>query len=129
MFQKLRIRAFSWYHTKVSLVPPPNATEQELELYRLIDKHEELRRNNRLLKLALKYDLDLTGHPEIFENEQRGHLTPHGRATLRSLIHEEKERRFENVARWVKLLAPLIGTLAGLLGVLTGLAAVLQHKK
>ena len=58
---------------------------------------------------------------------QLTYLTPRGRSHLRKLIDEEKARRFEANARWIKLLLPLVAALAALVGALTGL--VLAFRK
>ena len=56
-------------------------------------------------------------------------FTPKGRAYVRKLIDEEKERRFNVKTLWVtKLIIPIASLLIGIIGALTGLVAVL-HKK
>lgn len=55
-------------------------------------------------------------------------FTPKGRAHVRRLIDEEKERRFNVKTLWLtKLIIPLASLLIGILGALTGLVAVWRH--
>jgi len=129
MFDNLRFNAWIWYYRKFRKLDRAKASKEEIEFYELLERNTRLQINKPLLKLTLKYVLDLTEHAYIFENETSPYLSTKGRSILRRLIHEEKERRFENAARWVKLLAPLIASIAGILGIITGLVAVLQHKK
>lgn len=101
------------------------------ESERLTNENIQLARLIHLLEDCNEYDIDLSGYDDIWERDERGHqhLNAKGRATARKLLHDEKELRFENTARWVKLLVPIITGIAGLLGIITGLVAVLQHKK
>jgi hypothetical protein len=57
-------------------------------------------------------------------------FSPKGRAHVRKLIDDEKERRFGVKTRWVtRLILPLLAALVGIIGAITGLVAVMQHKK
>jgi hypothetical protein len=124
MFDNLRDRLWVWYHTTISIPGRPPTNEEEAQIYELLREHGQAKMNNRLLRLAFKYDLDLSEHLDVFGPSSSARLTPRSRTIIRKLVHEEKERRFENAARWVKLFAPLITAIAGLLGILIGLVAV-----
>ncbi|SRR5258708_2221601 len=93
--------------------------------------------DQRIRQKAQELDIAM---PLVTQNEmwQRGedqslYLSPQGRFYLRKLIDEEKARRFEVWAKWVKLLTPIIlgflTALVGIIGAITGLVAVLRHTK
>jgi hypothetical protein len=128
MFDRLAFEVWLFYHRKFRPLKRANATPEEIKFYKLLTDHTLLRMNKHLLRQALKYDIDLTDDPSIFQHEEAHNLTIHGRSVIRRRVHEEKERRFEAVARWVKLFAPLIASLTGLLGIITGLVAVIHRK-
>ena len=87
--------------------------------------------SNRLLEQATEYDIET---PPISEEEfwqythdgEYYYLSVAGRALVRRLIHTERERSFEEWARWARTFAPIIAAIAGLVGVLIGLASVLK---
>jgi hypothetical protein len=134
-----QIKLRRWYrsvisalYTKLAGTPRDEKIEALLaEGERLSNENIRLARLVHLLEDCTEYDIDLSGYDDIWERDEHGHfhLNAKGRATARKLLHDEKELRFENTARWVKLLVPIITGIAGLLGIITGLVAVLQHKK
>jgi hypothetical protein len=86
----------------------------------------------RLYEQATKHDVEIpppSEHPDYWRQAQDGDyqfLSAKGRAALRDLIRAEKDRKFEEWAKYAKTFAPIIGAIAGLIGVLTGLVAVLK---
>ena len=81
----------------------------------------------RLVIRAIAYDIDPPPQSDTssWESSSVGKvLTITGRLALRRRIDEEKTRRFEVGARWIRLLTPLLAALAGLIGTITGLVAV-----
>jgi hypothetical protein len=139
MFRIARMRLRRWRTSLVAIYLLKSGTAKEREEAKaLLQENEDLTNDNirlirftQLLEDCIDYDIDLSDYDDIWEVDENGrrHLNAKGRATARKLLHDEKELRFANTARWVKLLVPIITGIAGLLGIITGLVAVLQHKK
>jgi len=131
MFDKLRFEIWFWYRTKVRSLPPPpdDPTEEQAHEYDLLERGFSSEMNKKLLRSAIKYDLDLSEYPDFFQERTPGTLSPHARQIIRRLLHAEKQRRFEARTLWVtKFWLPLLAALVGIIGALTGLFAVMQKK-
>jgi hypothetical protein len=64
------------------------------------------------------------------DQDQNLYLSQNGRFHVRSLIDEEKGRRFDVKTRWVtKIILPVVASLVGILGAITGLIAVIHSQK
>jgi|SRR5580704_9697534 hypothetical protein len=90
--------------------------------------------SDRILSEAARLDIDVPppANLEYWDVELGGSkfLNVSGRFYLRTLIDQEKARRFEVKTLWVtKFWIPLLAAGIGIIGALTGLVAVLQHKK
>jgi hypothetical protein len=117
-----------------------NSTPQDLavhssdEYYELkgFDEWIEAILSDRLTEKARELDVEMPGTNDRtcwqqFEDSEVFYLTAHGRSLVRKLVDDEKNRRFEVVAKWIRLIAPIITAAAGFVGALIGLIAI--HKK
>jgi len=88
----------------------------------------------RFFEQATEHDVEIpqpSDHPDFWQHAQDGEyqfLSSKGRAAMREMIRTEKDRQFEDWAKYAKTFAPIIAALAGLLGVLTGLVSVLRNE-
>jgi hypothetical protein len=88
--------------------------------------------SDRLTQQARELDIEMPNYDnrtcwQQFEDSEVSYLTSYGRSLVRKLVDDEKNRRFEVVAKWIRLVAPIITAAAGLVGALIGLAAI--HRK
>ena len=107
------------------------AESVDIDFYeRLIDQVASVRLSNEARSLDV--EVPPADDSAIWDNDERVRwFTSKGRAHVRKLIDEEKTRRFEQRARWVRLLVPLIAAfLTGVFGIAgTLLGFLLAHKK
>ena len=118
----------SWLAASKKARLSEDAEEFERAVGRSADEIRELE-SWHLVITAIAYDIDPPPQSDTssWESSSIGRvLTVMGKLALRKRIDEEKERRFEVRARWIRLLAPLIAALAGLIGTITGLVAVIK---
>lgn len=97
-----------------------------------LEETENAFRSNRLIQNAIEFDVEIppTSEKEFWQFTDDGencYLNSKGRALVRDLVHKEQERAFEEWAKWVKMLAPIIGALAALVGAATGLVLALKR--
>ena len=132
MFDNLRHRLWLWHYARHGRFRSTEDTEEGKRIEELSRQRADLITTNWILRECLIYEIDVEpymGDEYFYPKKDKGAiLTLKGRATLRELIREEKQRRLEVAERWIKLLVPVITGLGGLLGILTGLVAVLHHK-
>lgn len=134
--KRLRKNVFTDYEKRVAKLlkaDPPKAWALMAEEYQEVQSLDD--RIDVMMSEAIRWEakeLDVEVPPvdngEMWKRDQLNflYLTPKGRSHLRRLIDEEKTRRFDVWAKWVKLLLPIITAVAGLIGVITGLVAVLR---
>ncbi len=131
MFMNLRHRVWLWYYSRHGQFRPTGITGEDKKIEELYRQRADLVTTNWILRECLGYEIDVEpylGEEYFYSDKSHGPiLTFKGRATLRKLIREEKQRRSEDLERWIKLLVPIITGVAGLLGIITGLVAVLRH--
>jgi hypothetical protein len=123
-------RLVNWYYLKVRKVPGADADAQEVRIYELLEELVARKMTAQLMEQAIKYDIDLQDYPETRLRDERGCLPAKARSTIRKLVDQEKERRFNVKTLWVtKFWVPLLAALVGIIGAITGLIAVLHHGK
>jgi hypothetical protein len=132
MFMNFRNRVWLWYYREHGQFRPTETTEEHKKLVELWKQRADLVTTNGILRDCLRYEIDLEpylGDEYFYPDKSHGSvLTLKGRSSLRKLIREEKQRRSEDLEKWIKLLVPIITGVAGLLGIITGLVAVLHRK-
>jgi hypothetical protein len=92
--------------------------------------------SDRLVDEAREFDVEtprINDDDGIWQKDwqrQRHFLSAKGRRILRTLIDEEKARRFEVKTRWVtKIILPVVASLVGILGAIAGLVAVIRRSR
>jgi hypothetical protein len=118
--KKFYIRLYPRFHFGVSR----NLAQTYVEILR----DERQKTNARLLEEIEDYDLDLGDATGIYEGETSNFLTTRGRAVVRRLVDEEKERRYKSFARSVKTIGLPIGLLLGILTLITALSKLWRYK-
>ena len=99
------------------------------------EKYFAFKEGKKLRKQAVALDIELppTTDNTIWYDDTRESgfmwFTQKGRAHVRRLIDQERERRFNVKTLWVtKFWLPLLAALVGIIGALTGLFAIMHRK-
>jgi hypothetical protein len=109
------------------------ATEKYGKAINETDRAIEILKSRRLERTANLIDARLPAYEDTnfwvqSEGSPRLYLNTTGRDLVATRIAEIKKRNFDNWAKWVLLLAPLITGIGGILGIITGLVAVLRRR-
>lgn len=100
-----------------------------------VEREIEIIVGNRLYREARSLDVDTPplSEKEMWSQEEYGDrvwFTPKGRAHVRKLIHEERNRRFEESSRgFTRIILPLLTLSLGIIGTITGLVALNLNRK
>jgi hypothetical protein len=99
------------------------------------EKYFDFKQGQKLRKQAVALDIELPpiADQTIWHDDtgESGFIwfTQKGRAQVRKLIDQERERRFNVRTLWVtKFWLPLLAALVGVIGALTGLFAIMHRK-